>query len=186
MVLTFQKTIDYYRQIFLTDTHVMPEQDITGTNCLGHLHVFHDKSTGKFEGPVSASRSSVDVVSHHQIPGKSLFSYRKSTFMQVQLSILLLYLKIVTKNAGFYKHLRQIKYSQNINLSLGNSNTNELDYLLNLACDIKLYTGSDQILQNFRSFTFSDHVTVVLTLLLKSNAKIADKIFEKNSSFNVI
>ena len=74
--------------------------------------------------------------------------------MQVQLSILLLYLKIITKNAGFYKHLRQIKYSQNINLSLGNSNTNALDYLLNIACDIKLYTGSDQILQKFRSFTF--------------------------------
>ena len=61
----------------LRETHVMPEQDITGTNCLDQCHFYHNKSTDKFERLAFACRNSVDVVSHHQIPRKSFFFFQK-------------------------------------------------------------------------------------------------------------
>ena len=57
----------------LTETHVMPEQNITGTNCLDQLHFYHNNSTDKFESVAFAYTNSVDVVSHHQIPEKYFF-----------------------------------------------------------------------------------------------------------------
>ena len=71
----------------LTETHVMPEQDITGANCLDQFHFYHNKSTDKFESLALACTNSVDVVSHHQISAKSFFSFRKLTFMEAQLNI---------------------------------------------------------------------------------------------------
>ena len=47
--------------------------------------------------------------------------------MLAQLNILLLYRKITTKLAGFYDHLREINFSQNIDLLLGDFNINALD-----------------------------------------------------------
>ena len=90
----------------LTETHVM--QDITGTNCSDQFHFYHNKSKDKFENPAFACTNSVHVVSHHQIPGKSIFSFRKLIFMEA-LNILLLYRKIKKKNlAAFYERLREI------------------------------------------------------------------------------
>ena len=51
----------------------MPEQNITGTNCLDQLHFYHNNSTDKFESVAFAYTNSVDVVSHHQIPEKYFF-----------------------------------------------------------------------------------------------------------------
>ena len=47
--------------------------------------------------------------------------------MEVQLNILLLYSKITTNLAGFYEHLREINFSQNIDLLLGDFNINAHD-----------------------------------------------------------
>ena len=83
-------------------------QDITGTNCSDQFHFYHNKSKDKFENPAFACTNSVHVVSHHQIPGKSIFSFRKLIFMEA-LNILLLYRKIKKKNlAAFYERLREI------------------------------------------------------------------------------
>ena len=106
----------------------MPEQDITVTNCLDQFHFYHNKSTGKFESLPFACTNSVDVVFHHQIPGKSFFfSFRKLTLTDTQLNILILNRKITTNLAGFYEHLREINFSQNIYLLLGDFNINALD-----------------------------------------------------------
>ena len=57
----------------LIETPVMPEQDITGTNCLDQFHFYHNKLTDKFESLLFACTNSVDAVSHHQIPGNHFF-----------------------------------------------------------------------------------------------------------------
>ena len=100
--------------LFLTETHVMPEQNITRKNCLDQFHFYHNKSTDKSESFAFVCTNSVDVVSHHQIPGKSFFSLKKLTFMEAQVNILLLYRKITTNLAGCYEHLREINFSQKI------------------------------------------------------------------------
>ena len=80
--------------LLLTETHVMPEQDITGKNCLDQFHFYHNKSTDKFESFAFVCTNSVDVVSHHQIPGKSFFSLRKLIFMEARVNILLCIAKL--------------------------------------------------------------------------------------------
>ena len=92
----------------------MPEQNITGKNCLDQFHFYHNKSTDKSESFAFVCTNSVDVVSHHQIPGKSFFSLKKLTFMEAQVNILLLYRKITTNLAGCYEHQREINFSQKI------------------------------------------------------------------------
>ena len=47
--------------------------------------------------------------------------------MEAQLNILLLYRKITSNLAGFYEHLREINFSQNIDLLLGDFNINALE-----------------------------------------------------------
>ena len=47
--------------------------------------------------------------------------------MEAQLSISLLYRKISTNLVGFYEHLREINFSQNIDLLLDDFNINALD-----------------------------------------------------------
>ena len=61
----------------LTEIHVMPEQDTTGPNCLDQFHFYHNKSTDKFESLAFAYTKSLDVVSHHQVHGKSFFFFQK-------------------------------------------------------------------------------------------------------------
>ena len=102
-------------------THVIP------CHYLDQFHFYHNKSTDKFESLTFACTNYVDVVSHHQIPGKLFFSFRKLTLKEGQLNILLLYCKITTNLAGFYEHLREINFSQNIDLLLGDFNINVLD-----------------------------------------------------------
>ena len=179
----------------LTETHVMPEKDITGTNCLDQCHFYHNKSTDKFERLAFAYRNSVDVVSHHQIPRKSFFSFRQLTFLKVQLNILLLYCKITRNLAGFYEHLIEINFSQNIDLLLGDFNINALDptsrILQMMSNCVQVVTKSAQISGALldhvfvrkdlfkkievrsvvRILHFSYHDAVVLTLVLKSNAR---------------
>ena len=58
-------------------THVMHEQDITETNCLYQFHFYQNKSADKFESLAFACKTSVDVISHHQIPGKLIFFFQK-------------------------------------------------------------------------------------------------------------
>ena len=135
----------------LTETHVMSEQDITGINCLKQFQFYHNKSAGKFDSLAVACTNSVDVVSNHQIPGKSFFiSFRKLTFMKAQLNVLHLYCKITTNLAGFYVHLREINFSQNIDLLLGDFIINALDptsrILQVLSNYVQVVTESTQIL----------------------------------------
>ena len=47
--------------------------------------------------------------------------------MEAQLSISLLHRKISTNLVGFYEHLREINFSQNIDLLLDDFNINALD-----------------------------------------------------------
>ena len=115
--------------------------------------------------------------------------------MKAQPNILFLYRKITTKLAGFYEHLGEINFSQNIDLLLGDFNINPLDptsrILQVMSNYIQVVTESTQISGALlghvfvrkdlfkkkievrsivRTLHFSDHDAVVLTLLLKSNA----------------
>ena len=143
---------------------------------------------------LNAATNPVNVVSYHQIPGKSLFSFRKLTFIEAQINILLFYRKITTNAAGFYEHLREINFSQNIDLLLGDFNINTLDptsQIMQVTSNhVQVVAESTQILGALldhvfvrkdslkkievkcvvRKIHFSDHGAVVLTLLLKSNA----------------
>ena len=47
--------------------------------------------------------------------------------MEAQLNILLLYCEITTNLAGFYEHLKEINFSQKINLLLSDFDINVLD-----------------------------------------------------------
>ena len=144
----------------------MPEQDITGTNCLDQFHFHHNKSTDKFKSLAFACTNSVDVVSHHQIPGKSFFSFRKLTFMEAQLNILFLYRKSTTNLVGFHEHLSEINFSRNIDLLLGDFNINALDPTSRILQVMSNYvhevTESTQI-----SGALLDHIFVRKDLLKK-------------------
>ena len=179
--------------LFLTKTHVMPEQDITGTNCLDQFHFYHDKSTDKFESLTSECTNSVDVVSHHRMPRKLFFSFRKLTFMEAQLNILLLCHKIITNLAGFYGHARKFNFCQNVDLLLGVLISTHLTLPLKYCkwCQImyrqwpnpskfhgttgpcfcsKRFIKKIEVKSVVRTLLFSDHDAVVLKLLLKSKA----------------
>ena len=114
--------------------------------------------------------------------------------MEAQLSISLLYLKISTNLVGFYEHLREINFSQNIDLLLGDFNINALEptsrilqvvsnyvqavtkstqisgSLLDYVFFSKRFIKKIEVRSVVRTLHFSDHNAVVLTLLLKSNA----------------
>ena len=81
----------------LTETHVMPKQDITGTNCLDQFQFYHNKSTDKFESLVFACTNTVGSLPSSNT-WKTIFSFIKLTFMEVQLNILLLYHKITNEH----------------------------------------------------------------------------------------
>ena len=66
----------------------MPEQDII--NCLNEFQFYRNKSGDKFESLALTCRNSMDVVSHHEISGKLFFPFRKLTFTEAQLNVLLL------------------------------------------------------------------------------------------------
>ena len=125
--------------------------------------------------------------------GKHCFFFQKITFIEAQFNILLLYPKITTNLAGFYEHLREIIFRQNIDLLLGDFNINALDptsrILQVMSNYVRVVTESTQISGALldhvfvrkdlfkktevrsvnRTLHFSDHDAVMLTLL-KSNA----------------
>ena len=78
--------------------------------------------------------------------------------MEVQLNILLLYCKITTNLAGFYEHLREINFSQNIYLLSGDFNINALDptsQTLQVTSNyVQVVTESTQILGVLLAFVF--------------------------------
>ena len=73
------------------------EQDITGTNCLDQFQFYHNKSTDKFESLVFACTNTVGSLPSSNT-WKTIFSFIKLTFMEVQLNILLLYHKITNEH----------------------------------------------------------------------------------------
>ena len=146
-------------------THVIP------CHYLDQFHFYHNKSTDKFESLTFACTNYVAVVSHHQIPGKLFFSFRKLTLKEGQLNILLLYCKITTNLAGFYEHLREINFSQNIDLLLGDFNINVLDpisrILQVMSSYVQLVTEFTQILG-----ALLDHVFFQKDLLKNLKLKV--------------
>ena len=79
--------------------------------------------------------------------------------MEAQLNVSLLYCKIITNLAGFYEHLREINFSQNVDLLLGEFNINALDptsWMLQVMSNyVQIVTKSTQI-----SEALLDHVFV--------------------------
>ena len=104
--------------------------------------------------------------------------------MEAQLNILFLYRKITTNLAGFHEHLREINFSRNIDLLLGDFNINALDPTSRILQVMSNYvhevTESTQIsgalldhifvrkdlLKNIKSEVLLEHYILVIMMLL--------------------
>ena len=112
----------------LTETQLMPDQS---TNDIAEtLHPFkfiHNKCNDKFQSLSFCYKSHVEISQYHHSIGLSLIEFKKVSFSQETIRLLLVYRKNNTCLTNFYETLTDILQMGTVHIVLGDFNINAQD-----------------------------------------------------------